>query len=158
MGLSPPKLKILATSLLNVKYHPHRCSVSPATAAKNLKVATLTELKTAGVINGFIYRPFVDIRWKSLQQLSSSRPQIDKDPTYQWPAHTTLYRWCTVEVRHSNMMNPRLKISHNSAARMRLFNWGSTDNFQQKNEHIWMSHERPCFICFVVWLTTKIRA
>jgi len=41
-------------------------------------------------------------------------------------------------VRHSNTMNLRLKMSH-------------------KVHHIRMSHERPCFIYFVVWPNTSLK-
>ena len=37
-------------------------------------------------------------------------------------------------------------MSHESAA--------CVQHFQPRVQHIWMSHERPCFICFVVYLTS----
>jgi len=39
--------------------------------------------------------------------------------------------------------DPQLKMSHESAT------------FSTEGHHISMSHERPCFLCFVVWPTTR---
>ena len=43
----------------------------------------------------------------------------------------SLYRWCTV-------LSPHV-------------------TFSNEDHHIWMSHEWPCFICFVVWPITSLK-
>ena len=53
-------------------------------------------------------------------------------------------RWCTVVNATFKYDEPRLKMSYE----------GQPRSFSTDSHHIWMSHERSCFICFVVWPTT----
>ena len=51
---------------------------------------------------------------------------------------STLYRWCS--------------------AVSGLLRCALVRHFQPRVHHISMSHERPCFICFVVWPTTSLKS
>ena len=68
--------------------------------------------------------------------------KVPRTASAAWPSRSlkaetshsqTLYRRCTV-------------VSTTSSA-----------TFSTDSHHIWTSHKRPCFICFVVWPTTSLK-
>ena len=62
---------------------------------------------------------------------------------------TTLYKWRT-------QVSPTSKYDEPDVENVA---WGLSPSatFSTKGRHIWMSHERPCFICFVVWPTISLK-
>jgi len=66
------------------------------------------------------------------------------------PVRSSLYRWCTVVSGHwNNYDEPEVE----NVAQGR----SPSATFSTEGHHISMSHERPCFICFVVWPTTSLK-
>jgi len=61
----------------------------------------------------------------------------------------SLYRWCTVVSPISKYDGHEVE----NVARGR----SPSATFSTEGHHIWMSHERPCFICCVVWPTTSLK-
>ena len=85
------------------------------------------------------------LHWCSLLTAVSYVPWSSLDVEDIEDCKLTLYRWCTVVSGHWDMMNPRLKMSHDGAARVR--------HFPTEGHHISMSHKNVC-ICHT--LTTHI--
>jgi len=65
------------------------------------------------------------------------------------PTYGTLYRWCTVVSVTFKYDKPKVENvaqGHSPSA-----------TFSTEGHHIWMSHKRSCFICFVVWPTASLK-
>ena len=60
-----------------------------------------------------------------------------------------IYRWCTVV--SATLKYDELEVENVALGR------SPSATFSTSGHHIWMSHERPCFICFVVWPTTSLK-
>jgi len=59
---------------------------------------------------------------------------------------TIIYTGCTVVSATSKYDEPEVARARSPRA-----------TFSTKGHHIWMSHERPCFICFVIWPITSLK-
>jgi len=60
----------------------------------------------------------------------------------------SIYRWCTVVSWHWNDEKEVENVARGRIPR---------GTFSTEVHHISMSHERPCFMCFVVWPTTSLK-